>query len=216
MTEPQRPPVDFVAVLGQCIDAGVARAEAAIPAKVERFNRANQTANVTPQVLRGKRRPPVVVNVPVVFPGAYYDVQQGEFGLLICCGRNPRTWWRTGEVSPPEDLGAHELNNGIFLPGLRTMPNPRAIDAGTIVLEAPTPTGEVRLGGHDADESVLCGDSVENDLNNVFAKIASWASFIEGALRISPSSPQIGDLNSAIASYLTGVGHKSNNVKVKK
>jgi hypothetical protein len=145
---------------------------------VNAWSRANQTANVQPTLTMrdgsstGATRP-VIANVPVIFPGAYWDIQVGETGLLLFGDFNPRRWWRTGEGGLPEGIAQHHSSNAIFLPGLRSLPEARDIPAETIVLPRPTATGHVALAQYNANKNVLHEDLL-SDLDDL---LTDWNTF---------------------------------------
>lgn len=109
--------------------------DVAIPARVERYDAATQTADVVPLLRRPVPRPdgghafeadPVVPSVPVQWPrvGAWaltMKVEPGDTGLLLCCDGDVGTWRAGGgDVVDPVNLQRHHLSHAVFLPGLYT------------------------------------------------------------------------------------------------
>jgi hypothetical protein len=162
--------------LEQIFDDRLGELRAIEPAKVEAFNRASQVATVRPLVLgRGGRARPPLYRVPVVFPVAYYDVQDEETGLLLVADEDWRSWWRTGEASSPATRLSHDLSNAVFLPGFRPSTNPHStLPSEAAVLEKPTASGTVRLGDPSATKAVLHEDL----LSDLDAMLADWRAYI--------------------------------------
>jgi hypothetical protein len=126
-----------------------------IPAKVQSWDSATETADVIPLVVRpGGQGYSVVRAAKVVFPGAYWDLDVGEPGLLLCGQWDFSRWWRTGSVGEPEQVGKHSLSSGVFIPGLRNRSASRNVPSGATVLAGD----DVRLGVDSATEAVIRGD----------------------------------------------------------
>jgi hypothetical protein len=127
-----------------------------IPAKVQSWDSATETADVIPLVVRpGGQGYSVVRAAKVVFPGAYWDLDVGEPGLLLCGQWDFSRWWRTGSVGEPEQVGKHSLSSGVFIPGLRNRSASRNVPSGATVLAGD----DVRLGVDSATEAVVRGDA---------------------------------------------------------
>lgn len=60
---------------------------------------------------------------PVWTPGAggaflQFPIQPGDQGMIIFADRNIGNWLKNGAVAPMPDLRAHNISDGIFVPGL--------------------------------------------------------------------------------------------------
>lgn len=169
MPEPER---DIVEVLSELVDSVGTRIKGAEVVRVQSFDRDTNTAEVTPQVLQGSEEQPNVQSVPVIFPGLRWDIQEGEYGLLLIGGLNWRRWWRTGELSAVEDNARHGLTNGILIAGLKPQSGALSIPSKAHVLEC-APGGSVRLGVYTADKAAL-HETLLGDLNSFLAALGTW------------------------------------------
>ncbi len=195
-------PDSLVGVMADLLDVSNGRIEGAVVVRVESFDRSEQTASVAPQVKRGDATPAVVDSVPVIFPGVYWDVQAGEYGVLLTGGLNWRRWWRTGEVSAPEDTTRHGLTNGLLLMSLTPQSDPRALPSKAMVVPKPTATGAVLLGSSTADKDVVHEDAITD--------ILTWASAVSAAITLLG-----GDVSGALGTLTTDLPlAKAKNIKV--
>lgn len=201
MTEPRAP--SMVEVLSQVLDEHAAQMSVCMPGVVESFNRADQTAEVRVVTLRtGGEHRATVPNAPVVFPGAYWDVQQGEGGLLVIADEDWRTWWRTDEDSEPESVASHELSSAFFIPGLRSQPNARDLLADSSVLLRPIALGTVRLGTYNANKAAL-HENLLSDLSGFLGDLGLWVGQVDVACGGLASTV---DLQNEIATIQAGIG----------
>lgn len=103
-----------------------------IPGYVVAFNPATQRA----QVQIGVRRvqvdgttfdPPIIVDVPVSFPGGDYvlefEIQPGCEGDIHFSQRNIDGWKQTGGVADNPSARFHHLQDAKFIPGIRSLGN---------------------------------------------------------------------------------------------
>lgn len=150
---------DLVDVLEAREEALLLDLDVAIPARVQSYDAATQTAYVVPLLRRPSPRAdgeydaaadPVCPSVPVLWPrvGAWsltMALAPGDTGLLVCCDGDVGTWRAgSGDVVDPVNLQRHHLSHGVFLPGLAT--RARALT------RAATGTAAVVLG-HDTSGS---------------------------------------------------------------
>ena len=177
---PRKP--SMVGVLASILETHASGIGVCIPAEVESFNRSDQTAvlRIVTKRSDGEARAQVP-NAPVVFPGAYWDIQRGEGGILVIADEDWRTWWRTGNDSPPESVASHDLANAFFVPGLRSSPDSRTLGANATVLEKPAALGTVELGATGANKAAVHEDLL-GDLNTFLGNISTWAATIDGLI----------------------------------
>lgn len=143
----------------------------ALPGIVESYDPALQTVKVQPAIKARVFSPddspplpgavfqsdnwwtvplPVLVDVPVVFPGAgayslTFPILSGDEVLLIFAARSIDNWWYQSRVQPQSMLTMHDLSDAFAIPGPRS--RPRAIpnvsatktqlrsDDGSVMLE---------------------------------------------------------------------------------
>lgn len=166
----------FPEVIRQVLDAHGAEMRVAEPARVERFHRTVQRVDVQPVV--GERAQ--LVNVPVVFPGVYWDIQPGEAGVVIFADEDWRAWFRGGSVGvAPETTGRHSADIGLFLPGLVSRPDARTLPSGAKVV----PASDLRLADEDATKRVL-HDGFEAPFENFLDALGTWAGAVEAAITL--------------------------------
>ncbi len=203
--------IELPNLLGDVLDTRLSEVRGAVICEVLEFDRTNQTARVHPVVLNeDNTRPADVRDVPVVFPGAYHDLQIGTFGVLLTGNVNPRRWWTgSGVPAAPEDDSRHELSTGVFLPDLRPQGNPRSLDADTSVLLRPTAGGEVRLGTHNANKAALHED-LTTDLDTFLGLLDTWGAAVGVAAGVAWTGQPI----QAAIQALIGGAYQSPSVKV--
>jgi hypothetical protein len=196
-------------VFGDMIDSSIGNVAVAVVCQVDRWSRVNQVVDAKPMVTRNGEELPVIPNVPVLFPVAYQDIQSGTYGLLIVCRENWRRWWRTGELSAPEDEATHELTNGVFLPDLRVQGGERDMAADTSVLLRPTAGGHVQLGTWNATKHALHED-LTTDLDTFLTLLDTWGA----AVGVATGVPWTGQPIQTAIQALIGGAYQSPSVRV--
>lgn len=156
-----------------------------VPGEVTAWDSTDESVTVQPLVRQqdGTVRP-VVYQCPVVFPGAYWDIQIGEIGLLLVADQDISDWWRTGQQSTPPTRATHDINNGIFIAGLRPSTDARTHGTGVATLEKPTLTGEVRLGDQAATKAAVHEDLLTG-LDTFLAALDTWGTAVGVATGVS-------------------------------
>ena len=118
-------------VISRALDARLADVHVAMPARIERYDAAAQTADCKPLV----KRPvvvdgvelveslPVIPSVPVAFPraGAWFlsfPIVKGDTVLLIFADRSLDQWLERGGEVDPGDVRTHALDGAIAMVGL--------------------------------------------------------------------------------------------------
>lgn len=213
MTEPRSP--SLPEVMSQVLDESAAQISVCQPGEVVSWNRANQFVGVRPITLKadGSRRP-VTIRTPVVFPGAYWDIQIGETGLLVMADEDFKTWYRTGETSTPESIAIHELSSAFFLPGVRHLANVRDLNINSAVLTRPAVGGTVRLGTYNASKAAVHEDLL-GDLRAFLVALDTWGAAV-GAATLVPWGPPTGPQTTLqiITAAILALGYQSPSVLV--
>lgn len=206
--------------IGEALEAAfgdrLGQLSVAMPAKVTAWNRLTEVVAVDPLIRNqdGTARPPVP-QCPVIFPGAYWDIQIGEVGMLLVCDTDFETWWRTGQASTPATRQSHRIGNSVFVAGLRPQTAPRTHATGVTVLDKPVALGEVRLGDPAAIKAVVHEDLL-TDLNTFLSALGTWGSTdhvtwtIAAAAFLANVTPTIATITGKIGSGT----YKSPSVKV--
>lgn len=134
----------------------------ALPGTVDSYDRATQTAQVTPAILDEVQDEDGVVvedpvplrNVPVVFAGGLtYDLAPGDSVLLVFTSRRLDDWNAKGGRVVAKDQRVQHRGDAIAIPGLRPRAQkrgPSGYAAGASVLEAD----DLRLGSSAASDPV--------------------------------------------------------------
>lgn len=70
---------------------------------------------------------PLCLDVPVSFPtgGGFtltFPIAKGDEGLLVFGSRCIDAWWQNGGVQPQAEVRFHDLSDGNFIPGIRSVP----------------------------------------------------------------------------------------------
>ena len=102
-----------------------------VPGEVVSFDGTKRTATVRILLKRTKEdgtysdyKP--LYDCPVWTPGAggafvQFPIAEGDQGMVIFADRNIGAWLQNGNAAPLPDLRAHNLSDGVFVPGLNAL-----------------------------------------------------------------------------------------------
>lgn len=107
-----------------------------LPGIVQSFDADAETVTVQPTIqARVRDRDgfntwvslPLLVDVPVVFPGGggftlTFPVAAGDECLVVFASRCIDAWWQSGGVQPQAELRMHDLSDGFAFVGLKSQP----------------------------------------------------------------------------------------------
>lgn len=67
------------------------------------------------------------LDVPVQFIGGggftlTFPMKKGDEGLIVFASRCYDAWWQNGGVQPQAEIRMHDLSDGFFIPGFRSVP----------------------------------------------------------------------------------------------
>lgn len=188
----------------------------AMPAQVQAYDPATQTADVQPliddQIKQEDgtyaRMPfPVVAHVPVAFPGAggfrlTFPVQPGDTGQLLVCDLTLDAWKQLGGRQSPLEQRRHHIADAVFYPGMHpdnaswagasTTGVTLGADAGP---QAVFRTNAIELGGddtHPPTDFVALASLVLAQLTALSNAFSSW-------------TPVAGDGGAALKTLLTAL-----------
>jgi hypothetical protein len=188
----------------------------AVPGEVLSWDSSTETATVAPLLLdRAGSQRPEVRQCPVVFPGAYWDIQTGETGILIVCDEDFTDWWRTGQTLSPATQQNHDIGNAVFLPGFRASTNVRTHVTDAAILDKPAVGGEVLLGDPGATKAVLHEDLL-SDLTSFLAALGVWGSTPHASWAVAAAS-WTANVTAPLATLVNGIAtgaYQSPSVKV--
>lgn len=176
----------------------------ALPCILQTYDPGSKTCTAQPAIQAQVQGPggevrwvtlPVLLDVPVVFPGAKgsgllsFPLQPGDEGLVIFSSRCIDAWWQLG--CPPDangklqtqvqaDLRMHDLSDGFFIPGGSSKPNVApGLDPTWIELRSQDGAAKVRLHPttHEVQVSTT-GDVRVTGSANLIASVAGTAQVI--------------------------------------
>ncbi len=206
-------PPTYSEVIARAIESRLGDLYTAMPGRVESYDRATQTASVTPQVRRTlpttdediyiNEDLPVIPNVPVLFPrgGGFsitFDLVKGDYVQLVFQMFSTAQWRQTGEVSDPEDVRLHSPGSAFAIPGIA--PNAGALAGSKIVAGALCINGpEIRISD-DATEYAAMGAAVKAWIEAI--RDTSSCAAAPGPVIFTPPSPPYGDTASLVATQV--------------
>ena len=123
-------------VLGRVMQNVMAQSYTARPARVDAWDSANGTVDVTPvfkETLEGDdattvQEPAAITKVPVCWPRAgdwflSMPIAVGDYVLLVFADRSMDIWQQRGGVVDPIDLRRHNVTDAIAIPGVYPKPD---------------------------------------------------------------------------------------------
>jgi hypothetical protein len=181
-------------LLGRVIDERMREVHVAIPGRVQTFEPSSITADIVPQVWPDGEELPVLPAVPVVFQkasggGFLFSLSSGDPGLLIFAEVDLSQWRQQGQPGAPADLGRHNLQSAVFLPGLISRGEEESIPTSGAVIRSSA----LQLGGVAATDHVIRGE----DYNTA---ILAWAGAVSAAITALG-----GDVTGALSSLTTAL-----------
>jgi len=125
---------DPVEATRAALDGRQAEIWTAVPGIVQSFDPAASTVTVQPAIRGSIEVPggavqsvalPLLVDVPVVWPGAggftlTFPIQPGDECLVVFAARCIDAWWQSGGVQEPLERRMHDLSDGLALVGPRS------------------------------------------------------------------------------------------------
>lgn len=109
----------------------------ALPAIIQSVDFGKMTCEAQPSIQGEVENPdgtiqvvnlPLLVDVPIVFPGAgsfilTFPLAQGDEVLVVFSSRCIDAWWQNGGVQRAVELRMHDLSDGFAFPGPKSIPN---------------------------------------------------------------------------------------------
>jgi len=166
--------VNIYSYIQQMIDTALLQTWCAMPGIVQSFNAQDCTAQVQLAIRMQNRDKnnnwtdinpsPVIPKALVCFPGNKnyiftFPIAAGDEGLLVFADRCIDAWWQSGGVQSQLDIRNHDLTDGIFFPGVRSLPNvPNNINPSAA--EFRTSSGNTKIAFSDAGGIVMTASSI--------------------------------------------------------
>ena len=150
-------------VLLEAIKAELFDVHTCLPARIEKYDEAEQRANVAP-LLKKKYKfedepvdLPVIASVPVQWPSAnggaafiHLPLKVGDFGIIVFSERSLDTWLAgEGDSVSPQDPRHHHLSDAVFIPGVLPFKKALSIsDADSLFIKNGDAEIELTAGGN--------------------------------------------------------------------
>lgn len=203
-------------VVRAAIDSRLRETHVALPGRVEKYDAAEQKADIKPMVqdLVPTREGtelveslPVIPNVPVAFPrgGGYFmtfPLQQGDFVLLVFNERSIDTWASgDGAEKNPDDFRTHNLTDAVAIPGFYPFSQAvgeGGIDANMVLGKDGGSTvhikddGEIHLGKEDPTEFIALAQKVLDELNDVKADFVALNAVFDSHIHTTTATVSVG------------------------
>lgn len=184
-------------VVTRLIEKRLVRVHTCMPARVERYDAEKQLVDVSP-LLKEYRDPtvddedlvadalPVIVNVPVIFPGAggfrvTFPVQVGDIVELAFQERSIDKWLEDGGLVDPEDARMHHLTDAVAHVGLHPNNQPWT-GASTSHMTLGNDGGKqihitasgIALGSESPTDAVALASKVGAALDALMGLLTGW------------------------------------------
>jgi len=131
-------------ILQNAVDAMTSALHTSIPAIIEAYDKTSQKASVQPAIqkkfkfpdgIEQNLQPPVITDVPVIFPSGRYSsltfpLEKGDGVQLLFCERAIERWLASGGVTENGVPRRYDLKDAVAIPGIRPF-NAETITAGT-------------------------------------------------------------------------------------
>jgi hypothetical protein len=172
----------FEEVLEQIFEVQTSDLRVAIPAEASNFDRSTKTVTVQSWVVENPDLP-IMQNVPVVFSGLVWDIEDGQSGLLVAGDKRWISAWRSGSRQVPEDSGSHEYDYAVFIPGLRNKADSEAFIVGSgETICAQLSSGDLLLGDDSAADYLVLGTSFDSALDTYLTAEAVWVEAVRSEI----------------------------------
>jgi hypothetical protein len=151
------------------IDQALTHTWVAAPGIVQSFSPSDCTASVQVAIMwqardktgvwKDQSPAPIIPKALVLFPGNSgfqftFPLQAGDEGLLVFCDRCIDSWWKQGGVQGQYDIRKHDATDGVFIPGLKSVPNvPSSINANSAELRSNS--GNTKIAFDDTNGIVI-------------------------------------------------------------
>ncbi len=195
---------DPVEATRAAMEGMLAEAWTSLPGIVQSFDPDAETVTVQPSIRGRIEQPdgsvisvnlPLLVDVPVVFPGGggftlTFPVKDGDECLVVFASRCIDAWWQSGGIGEPLEPRMHNLSDGFALVGPRSQP--RTLPNVS--------TENVQLRTDDGKASVTIKPDYTIDARNPAASIT-----------MTPDGEIDGEANTRISLKAPHVGIAANN-----
>lgn len=144
---------DWASIIRDAVSGRLEEVHVSAPARVERYDSAKQLVDVQLLIKRHHEdeegndvvvEPPVIPNVPVVFPGGggfvvQFPIDVGDTVLVVFCADPTDKWLQSGAVVDPDEQRRFSLVDAFAIPGLRSF-------GGTSGPRQQQPSGHILIG----------------------------------------------------------------------
>jgi hypothetical protein len=160
---------DEISWMRELIDTALTHTWVAAPGIVKSFSPSDCTASVQVAVIwqardktgiwKNQSSAPIIPKALVLFPGNSsfqftFPLKAGDEGLLVFCDRCIDSWWKQGGVQGQYDIRKHDATDGVFIPGLKSVPNvPSNINSNSAELRSNS--GNTKIAFDDTNGIVI-------------------------------------------------------------
>jgi protein gp138 len=160
---------DEISWMRELIDTSLTHTWVAAPGIVKSFSPSDCTASVQVAIMwqardktgvwKDQSPAPIIPKALVLFPGNNgfqftFPLKAGDEGLLVFCDRCIDSWWKQGGVQGQYDIRKHDATDGVFIPGLKSVPNvPSSINSNSAELRSNS--GNTKIAFNDTDGIII-------------------------------------------------------------
>jgi len=138
--ENESPELSFV--IKEAVKSELMETRVCLPARIVSYDLSKQSASVEPLLKKEYFKDnelvslPIINDVPVLTLGAvggdtfiHFPLQKDDLGIIVICDRSLDRWLSgAGNSVDPADTRTHDLNDAIFIPGLRPFSGAVSVD----------------------------------------------------------------------------------------
>lgn len=154
--------------MGMQLDGLQSKIWTSLPGQIISYDAAKRTASVQVTIQAQKRDAagkwvnvtmPPLLDCPVSWPrgggyGCTFPLAENDEGMVHFSARCIDAWWQSGGIQPQAEFRMHDLSDGMFVPGICSVPNVPAetsentarfwAEDGSMYVELDKNTGSVR------------------------------------------------------------------------
>lgn len=196
----------------------------ALPVEIVSFDKDAETVTAQPTIQAKVRdrlgveswvNLPVLVDVPVVFPGGggftlTFPIKPGDEALVVFASRCIDAWWQSGGVQQQAELRMHDLSDGFALVGLKSQPRTLEGGVNTVGAQLRSDDGQTYVEVDAEAVKVITPGAVSVECDQLDATAATSASVSAPSIALVGNVAITGNLtvsgNAAVGGNLTNDG----------
>jgi hypothetical protein len=192
-------------VLTQLLSASKRQIPTWFPGRARDFDLSKKTVTVDCELDLGGDTPPPLPNVPVLWAGGvYWDIDNGEPGIVLVGWRNFQNWLLTGNRSVPQDDGVHDKANCCFVPGLWPFPMAQemTLSPGTKVIPLDMGLLKLLLADAAAAQGLIRGSNFYDRMDDLVSGL--YDAWVAAETAVPDLAPAAAIAKAAILLFRTG------------